>query len=71
MGTMLVSPPWSACLAEQHSIIATGALSADVGVADAVGASADGGVRQEAAVVVGVGAGLCGEVDLLDDLRQA
>ena len=43
-------------------------LLRDVGVADAVGAGADAGVWQEAAVVERVGARLLWEVDLLNDL---
>lgn len=44
------------------------ALAADVGVADAVGAGAGGGVRQEGAVVEGRGALLRVQVDLLQHL---
>ncbi len=43
-------------------------LLRNVGVADAVCAGADGGVGQEAAVVVGVGPVLAGQVNLLNHL---
>ena len=44
-------------------------LLRNVGVAHAVGANADAGIWQKAAVVEGVGARLLWQVDLLDDLQ--
>ena len=44
-------------------------LLRNVGVAHAVGANADAGIWQKAAVVEGVGARLLWQIDLLDDLQ--
>ena len=60
------------CQQRQHKtqVLKLGALSADVGVANAVGPGTDGGVWQEGAVVVEICASLCVKVQLLNHLYQ-